>query len=133
MTHHEKSDDFSRWVSRFCDSVITKSPHFPGCRPPRISKVHFSVSRRHMCTWAARGYPFLSLGASNRLDRVATWEDTFRGQRIDLFGDTVWKRYYERESCTLFCGLAADPSVGDGLRNALGCLILAMLRFCLCH
>ena len=26
-----------------------------------------------MCTWAARGYPFLSLGASNRLDRVATW------------------------------------------------------------
>ena len=86
-----------------------------------------------MCTWVACGYPFLSLGASNRLDRVATWEDTFRGQRIDLFGDTVWKRYYERESCTLFCGLAADTSLGNGLRNALGCLILAMLRFCLCH
>ena len=39
-----------------------------------------------MCTWAACGYPFLSLGASNRLDRVAAWEDTFRGQRIDSVG-----------------------------------------------
>ena len=50
MTHHEKSGDFSRWVIRICDSVITNSPRIPDCRLPRISKVHFSTSKRHMCT-----------------------------------------------------------------------------------
>lgn len=61
LTHHGKSGDFPRWVRRFCDSVITKSPRFAGCHLPRTSKARFSTSKRHMYTQEACSRPFISL------------------------------------------------------------------------